>query len=251
MPNRIVRDAILTSESVSGLDWAEEVFYRRLMSVVDDYGRSEANPQLLRSRCYPLQVDKVRVADISRWMAACQKAGLIAHYEVSGKWYLQIEKFGQQQRSPSKHPPPSAEPLLAIDSRCQQTPSNEHLGVSVVVVEDGGVSRSRAKRSLPVDFSVSSRVRDWAKEKGHTRLEEHLEAFKAKAQAKGYQYADWDAAFMSAVRENWAKLGPPVADRVDETRDYLAEQKRHANEAVPPPAEVLAKLAELKGRLHS
>ena len=77
MPNRIVREAILSSERVAALAWPEEVFYRRLMSIVDDYGRTEANAQLLRSRCYPLQTDQVRAADIARWMAACQKAGVI------------------------------------------------------------------------------------------------------------------------------------------------------------------------------
>lgn len=130
MPNRIIRDAILSSEKMATLAWPEEVFYRRLMSIVDDYGRYEANPQLLRARCYPLQTDAVRVADISRWMAACQKAGLILDYAVQGKRYLEITNFQQQQRSASKYPAP-----LASDINCQQTPSNEHLVVSVVGVE--------------------------------------------------------------------------------------------------------------------
>lgn len=130
MPNRIVRDAILTSERVCSLGWPDEVFYRRLMSIVDDYGRHEANPQLLRSKCYPLQTDAVRVADITRWMAACQKAGLVVLYEVQGKQYLELSNFGQQQRSASKCPQPPQ-----IDSSCAQPPSDAHLVVSVSVVE--------------------------------------------------------------------------------------------------------------------
>lgn len=165
MPNRIVRDAILTSGSVCALDWPEEVFYRRLMSVVDDYGRCEANPQLLRSRCYPLQVDKVRVADIARWMAACQKAGLIAHYEVSGKAYLQIEKFGQQQRSASKCPaPPSdADRLLATASNCAQPLANEHLDVFVCgdVDEDVGDRKAR-KRATPPECPPDVEPQVWS-----------------------------------------------------------------------------------------
>jgi hypothetical protein len=57
VPNRILRDGILTSEAVASLDWASEVFYRRLYSIVDDYGRHEAGHQLLRAKCYPLQTD--------------------------------------------------------------------------------------------------------------------------------------------------------------------------------------------------
>lgn len=62
------------------------------------------------------------------------------------------------------------------------------------------------KRPVPDDFQVSERVREWAAKKGFDRLEEHLEAFKAKCAAKGYMYADHDSAFMEAIREDWAKL---------------------------------------------
>jgi len=134
MPNRIIRDAILASERVSKLGWPEEVFYRRLMSVVDDYGRMESNPQLLRAKCYPLQTDSVRVTDISRWMAACQKAGLILEYAANGKQYLEILDFGQQLRSASKCPDPQS-----VASKCLQPLANEHLDVSVSVsVSDTG-----------------------------------------------------------------------------------------------------------------
>jgi hypothetical protein len=63
------------------------------------------------------------------------------------------------------------------------------------------------KTPLPEDFGISDRVRRWAEEKGHIRLEEHLEAFLSKVKANGYQKIDWDEFFMCAVRENWAKLG--------------------------------------------
>ena len=62
------------------------------------------------------------------------------------------------------------------------------------------------KTSLPKDFCISNRVKKWAEEKGHARLDEHLEYFKSKCKAKGYKYIDWDSAFEGAVRDNWAKL---------------------------------------------
>ena len=43
MPNRILRDTILRSERVARLSPTAELFYRRLMSVADDYGRYYAN----------------------------------------------------------------------------------------------------------------------------------------------------------------------------------------------------------------
>ena len=59
---------------------------------------------------------------------------------------------------------------------------------------------------MPIDFMVSEQVKAWAKQKGYSELEQHLEAFKAKCAANDYRYADWDAAFMEAVRNDWAKL---------------------------------------------
>ena len=49
-------------------------------------------------------------------------------------------------------------------------------------------------------------MRAWALEKGFDRLADHLEGFIGRAVAKGYTYVDWDAAFMNAVREDWAGL---------------------------------------------
>lgn len=64
----------------------------------------------------------------------------------------------------------------------------------------------KTKRPVPADFQISERVKVWAISKGYDRLDEHLDAFKAKCAAKGYVYADHDAAFMEAVRTDWAKL---------------------------------------------
>lgn len=62
------------------------------------------------------------------------------------------------------------------------------------------------KTSLPDGFGVSERVARWALEKGFGDLPAHLESFLSKAKAKGYEYVDWDEAFMTAIREDWAKL---------------------------------------------
>lgn len=75
------------------------------------------------------------------------------------------------------------------------------------VKKEKKVSR-KPKTPLTDNFSISPAVEVWAKNKGHTRLDEHLESFKAKCRANGYQYVDWDAAFMEAIRSDWAQLKP-------------------------------------------
>jgi hypothetical protein len=116
------------------------------------------------------------------------------------------------------------------------------------------VKAKKVKTQLREDFAVSDAVKAWALKAGFDRLEEHLDAFKRKAAANGYAYVNWDAAFMEAVREDWAKLrttrngSPPPAGHTvpsraaDETARYLAERKEQEKQATLPPPALLAKV---------
>jgi hypothetical protein len=143
MPNRILRDGILSSEKLAGLGWAEEVFYRRLMSVADDYGRFHALPKLIRSACYPLLIDRVSDGDVTGWLASCASAGLVKVYAADdGKRYIEIANFGQQLRAKSKFPDASAsscEQVISGASSCAEMIGNEHLDVFVFGVGVGDV----------------------------------------------------------------------------------------------------------------
>jgi hypothetical protein len=215
MPTRIVRDGILSSEPVCSLSWPEEVFYRRLMQVADDHGRYYALPKLLRAACYPLQIDKVSDSDIGKWLTALVEAALVRVYPASdGKRYVEIMKFGQRIQSKSKFPDPPEPtinpPCATVENRESPRPTVTNGLVVVEGVVEGVSTRKRARRvqtPMPDDFGISERVKAWAAEKGHTRLDEHFESFKAKCAAKGYTYADWDSAFMEAIRGDWAKVG--------------------------------------------
>jgi hypothetical protein len=167
MPSRILREGILTSERVATLGWAEEIFYRRLMSVADDFGRYTANPKLLRAACYPLLINKVSDADIEKWLACVQKAALVSVYLAKdGKWYLEIKDFRQRTRaSCSKFPPPPDGCLTDDDQLSGTCPSPAH------VVGDGdgdggvyAVADAPAVVTLPLntgdEFPVTQAVID-------------------------------------------------------------------------------------------
>lgn len=136
MPNRIIREGILTSPRMAKLGWPDEVFYRRLHSVVDDFGRYYADLGLLRAGCYPRQLTKVSDSDIGKWLRACVDAALVRVYPAKdGESYLEVLDFGQQVRAKkSKFP----DPLSTCVADAAQTQSNAHLDVSVfgVVSED-------------------------------------------------------------------------------------------------------------------
>lgn len=136
MPSRILREGILTSERVAALAWDEEVFYRRLMSVVDDFGRFHGNPKLVRAACYPLHLEKVSDADIVKWLRATEKAGLVSVYPApDGKRYLEMLDFRQQVRAKdSKFPAREAQPP---DNR-NATATHMHSKRGASVHLDGG-----------------------------------------------------------------------------------------------------------------
>jgi hypothetical protein len=111
MPSRILREGIITSESVNKLSHEAELFYRRLMSVMDDYGRYYANPAILRPACYPLQIDRVSEETVKRSLNECLALGLLVLYD-NGK-HLYCPNFRQQRRFNSKFPEPTANNTLS------------------------------------------------------------------------------------------------------------------------------------------
>jgi hypothetical protein len=77
----------------------------------------------------------------------------------------------------------------------------------VVMKEENRIEEKKViKTSIPSDFTVSERVIRWANEKGYRDLNKHLDNFILVAQSNNYKYTDWDAAFMRAIKDNWAKV---------------------------------------------
>ncbi len=121
MPTRLLREGILDSDAVNSLSLGAEVFYRRLMSVVDDFGRFDARPSVLRSRLFPLRTETVKDADISAWLKECEVANLIAVYSHNSKPFLLFGKVDAPRAKVSKYPQPPAD----VYNRLQpQTPVN-------------------------------------------------------------------------------------------------------------------------------
>jgi uncharacterized phage protein (TIGR02220 family) len=161
MPDRILRVGILTSESVNRLSWPAEVFYRRLMSVVDDFGRYDGRPAVLRASLYALKVDRVSEPDIGKWIRESEEAGLVRRYTVTEKPYLELLKFEQKVRAvKSKWPDPPA-----IADTCQQTSANASVVEVVVGIGDEGKTLSGCPPdAVPQKFDRINGYRATAKE---------------------------------------------------------------------------------------
>lgn len=253
MPIRLLREGILSSDRVDQLDFAAEVFYRRLMSKVDDFGLYDARPSVLRSSLYPLRVDRVREADIARWIAICETAGVIALYDDGGKPYLQMRDTNWKTRSMPKWPVPpwglesdnSCEQPLAIapvfgvvvdvevdkSSRKRLPPPD---GVSELVWKDFQQLR-RAKKSPVTDTAIAG-IRREADKAGFT-LQQALET----CCQRGWQgfKAEWIEGKASPTTTVPSRAGPDPA---------LAKLDADSKKAAPIPPAIREQMAKLKGK---
>lgn len=138
MPNRILKDSIRTSDSISHLSWFEEVLFYRLIVSCDDYGRYDGRPAVIKGTCFPL--NNITVKDIERALTPLETYGMICQYMVDGKPYIQLlhwEKYQTIRAKESKYPAPSegvlkkeyaekCESLQANENTCEQMKSNEN-----------------------------------------------------------------------------------------------------------------------------
>lgn len=106
MPERILRD-LTDSEPFNSVDANARDLFIRLINKADDFGCYVAEPVRLRPALYPLLLDKVREADLTRWIRSLETAGLVRLYEADSKRYVFIEKWRQRLRNKRrKYPKP-------------------------------------------------------------------------------------------------------------------------------------------------
>ena len=120
MPNRILKESITTSCEINQLSAYEERFFYRLIVICDDFGRAEARTPILRAKCFPLKLDKVKEKDVEKWLSGLIAAGLVQLYSVNDKLYLQMvtwDKHQHRRAKTSKFPGPE-QGTKAPASRC-------------------------------------------------------------------------------------------------------------------------------------
>jgi hypothetical protein len=151
MPDRLVREKILDSDRVNRLSFGAEVFYRRLMSIADDFGRYEARIPALRGNLYPVRFDDITLRDVEGWLKECVDNELLLLYNVDGRDYIEIHNFRQRLRSmKSKYPPPSAGECLThgrqMTVTCQTNDGHPPDGCQSSAGEEKGSESGREEK---------------------------------------------------------------------------------------------------------
>ena len=117
MPNRIIKESARTSRTLNKLSPEAERLFWRLLTVADDYGLFEAEPDLLLSTCFPLKVSTLKSTTVEQWFDELLHVRLVGCYDdgerVLGQ-FLTWENHQQIRAKRAKFPLPTPETI-----RCQ------------------------------------------------------------------------------------------------------------------------------------
>lgn len=147
MPNRIIKESILTSKNLNRLTPEEEIFFYRLIVNCDDYGRMDAHPSILRSKCFPLRTDDISIEQIIDWINSLIGNELIIVYTVNNNDYIQVITWEEHQRiraKKSKFPDINGHKPHEIDSNSLTSDNNSqtndrHSPTNVSVIQSNTI----------------------------------------------------------------------------------------------------------------
>jgi hypothetical protein len=182
MPTRYLKPGIRDSELIEQLTPAAETLFYRLIVTVDDFGRADARPAMIKAHCFPIK-DQVDANDCAVMLTELADVGLVAVYVVEGKPYLQMQKWDNNPRAKESKFPAPADGCMQVHAdadgvriQVRADVCNPRTVLPVTVTGTGtgtdnrepepgsAVARKRATRRCPNDFELTDTMREWAVE---------------------------------------------------------------------------------------
>lgn len=144
MPSRVIRSEINVSRSLSRVSPFAELAFRALLLHVDDYGRCEADPLMLKAGLFARRPEFTPEM-VRGWMDELAAEGCVRFYEVDGIEYLKITDM---QRYVAGPPPEIIALRTAISNRRSEI-------VSALISRDGeGCRACGSDGPLHIDHRV-------------------------------------------------------------------------------------------------
>lgn len=134
MPTRYLKPGICDSESIDKCSALAETLFYRLLVNVDDYGRLDARPAVVRAKCFPLK-DSISNNDTLDLLKELQSNGLIVIYKSSDCVYLQMLKWDNNPRSKESKCPRYDDSCIQMYADVCGSHTNLPVTVTVTVTE--------------------------------------------------------------------------------------------------------------------
>jgi hypothetical protein len=176
MPTRYLKPGIRDSETIDDLPPMAEILYYRLLVTVDDYGRYDGRPQMVKSACFPIK-DEITAKKAEALLVDLAKAGLVLLYEVAGKPYIQMLKWDNKPRAVVSNYPAPTDGCMQVYADVCNTNTDAPLTVTETKTETDMVLFDKFWRAYPKKVAKDSAQKAFQKRKvDHELLETMLNA---------------------------------------------------------------------------
>jgi len=201
MPDRIIRDELLTSERYWSVGIEAQQLFVHLLLRADSLGRFSGKNFTIRMACYP---GHQRTPDIvEKLLSDLNDADLIRLYSVNGERFVFVPRYRQRLRyTNSKYPPPPKEINDIPKEKSDSSQTQVRPAPAEVKRSEEKRSKSLAAVAARTTFEVSEEMSQWAVKTGLTAEEVMPETTKFFDHhlAKGSAFKDWDAAWRNWIR---------------------------------------------------
>ena len=130
MPNRIIKESLCSSEKIASLSDFEFRLWVGLITQVDDAGRGDARPAIIKGRVFPFR-ERLSIKDIDAALQALAAKGCVSLYTVDGKPYFLFPGWVKHQRvrdcKPKYPEPPENLNLPQSAASCGELPQSAAL----------------------------------------------------------------------------------------------------------------------------
>ena len=251
MPTRYLKPGVRDSEAIDNLSpQAENLFYRLLVTV-DDFGRFDARPAMIKANCFPIK-DSMSINKCKDLLEELVNKNLIVVYEAQGKNVLQMSKWDNIPRAKeSKYPSLAYDviqvhtdvyklhtdiPLTETETKTKTETKTPPEGVSQLVW-DSFVKQRKTKRAQVTELVIhgiqeEADLAGWSLEKALNEIVvRNWQSFKAEWVAKTENKAD--------------QVFTTVPSRFDRDPALIAVEQK-LKEGVPMPPEIKLALERLR-----
>jgi hypothetical protein len=251
MPSRVIRGEINSSDSLSRVSIEADLTFRALIVAVDDFGRMDARPVMLKAALFPMR-PAITAEQILAWITELDAEGCVHLYEVAGRPYLALPSWEEHRgkaRRATKSRFPAPPPQKSSDPQDPQDPQGIRPGLGLgdegrgtrdekdsaapaaprsISSPEGKETRKTPRRTLfpePFPPELRAELLRWAPNAGFTeaQVDFAIQTVGDWAVSNGKTKASWARTIQGAMRSGWAvgkRPGEPVKQEATR-REYL------------------------------
>lgn len=200
MPTRYLKPGIRDSESIDKLSPLAETLFYRLLVTVDDFGRFDARPAMIKANCYPVK-ESITINKCKDLLVELKDSGLIIVYQTDSKSTLQMCKWDNIPRAKESKYPGMNDACIQLHTGAKHLHTDVPLTVTVTETETK--TETKTKTDL-TPSGVSQSV--WQEFVNHRKAKKAqvtqlvIDGIQAEADKAGFTLED---ALKEIVVRNW------------------------------------------------